>query len=127
MKCSGAAGAGSRTAGRVTPPAGPTRADPARHAVPLPSTLPSAPPSAPRGRALDLASLLCAFAGWPPLRFNGWTLLSLALLLLGVGFWLYMGTTYGNWSDVGVYAVGITLVAFGLIGTLASIARPRTV
>lgn len=59
------------------------------------------------------------------MRFNGWTLLSLALLVLGVAFWLYMSVTYGNATDVGVYAVGITLVGFGLLGTLVSLARPQ--
>lgn len=59
----------------------------------------------------------------PPMRFNGWTILSLLLLLVGIGFWLYMGLTYGNWTDVGVYAVGIVLVGFGLAGALVSLGR----
>lgn len=59
------------------------------------------------------------------MRFNGWTLLSLALLVLGVVFWLYMAATYGNATDVGVYAVGITLVAFGLAGTGVSLMLNR--
>lgn len=59
------------------------------------------------------------------MALNGWTVLSLALLLLGVAFWLYMGLTYGNWSDVGVYSVGITLIGFGAAGTLASMAAQR--
>lgn len=58
-----------------------------------------------------------------PMKFNGWTVLSLVVLLLGVAFWVYMGTTYGVWSDVGVYSVGITLVGFGAIGALASMSR----
>jgi hypothetical protein len=57
------------------------------------------------------------------MAFNGWTALSLLLLLLGVAFWLYMGLTYGNWTDVGVYSVGITLVGLGGIGALASMSR----
>ena len=57
------------------------------------------------------------------MAFNGWTALSLLLLLLGVAFWLYMGLTYGNWTDVGVYAVGATLIGFGVAGTLASMGR----
>jgi hypothetical protein len=57
------------------------------------------------------------------MRFNGWTILSLFVLLVGVGFWLFMGATYGNWTDVGVYAVGIVLVGFGLAGTLVSLGR----
>ena len=54
------------------------------------------------------------------MKFNGWTLLSLALLVLGVAFWVWMGTTYNNWTDVGVYSVGVTLIGFGLVGALVS-------
>lgn len=57
------------------------------------------------------------------MRFNAWTALSLLVLLLGLGFWLYMGLNYDNWTDVGVYSVGITLVGFGLAGALASMGR----
>ncbi|HUR68749.1 MAG TPA: hypothetical protein VM370_05835 [Candidatus Thermoplasmatota archaeon] len=57
------------------------------------------------------------------MRFNAWTALSLLVLLLGIGFWLYMGTTYDNWGDVGVYSVGIVLVGLGVTGTLASLGR----
>lgn len=60
------------------------------------------------------------------MRANGWTALSLLVLLLGIGFWLYMGLTYGSWTDVGVYSVGIVLVGFGVAGTLASLATRRT-
>ena len=57
---------------------------------------------------------------------NGWTLFSVLLLVLGVAFWAWMGTTYGNWADVGVYSVGVTLVGFGLLGTLVSLKTART-
>lgn len=59
------------------------------------------------------------------MKFTAWTILSLALLLLGIGFWVYMGATFGNWGDVGVYAVGVTLIGFGLVGTLISLREPR--
>ena len=59
------------------------------------------------------------------MKFTAWTALSLVLLLLGVGFWVYMGSTYDNWSDVGVYSVGITLIGFGLVGALVSMLQPR--
>jgi hypothetical protein len=59
------------------------------------------------------------------MAFNRWTILSLAVLLLGVAFWLYMGLNYDNWTDVGVYAIGITLVGFGVAGALVSMAEPR--
>ena len=57
------------------------------------------------------------------MRANVWTILSVLVLLLGVAFWLYMGTTYSNWSDIGVYSVGVTLIGLGLAGALASMAR----
>ena len=59
------------------------------------------------------------------MKLNGWTILSLVVLLLGVAFWLYMGLTYGNWTDVGVYAIGITLIGFGVAGALVSLGEPR--
>ena len=59
------------------------------------------------------------------MAFNRWTILSLAVLLLGVAFWLYMGLNYDNWSDVGVYAIGIVLIGFGAVGALVSLAEPR--
>lgn len=57
------------------------------------------------------------------MRFNAWTALSVVVLLVGIGFWLYMGTTYDTWSDVGVYSVGITLVGLGVAGALVSMGR----
>lgn len=58
------------------------------------------------------------------MRFTVWTALSLVLLVLGVAFWAWMGTTYDNWSDVGVYSIGVTLVGFGLVGTFVSLMAP---
>lgn len=59
------------------------------------------------------------------MKFTGWTILSLALLVLGIAFWAYMGVTFDNWSDVGVYSVGVTLIGFGLVGTFVSMMEPR--
>jgi multidrug resistance efflux pump len=59
------------------------------------------------------------------MRFNGWTALSLILLLAGLAFWAYMGSTYHNWTDVGVYSVGVTLVGFGVIGAIVSLLRTQ--
>lgn len=57
------------------------------------------------------------------MRFTAWTALSLLVLLIGLGFWLYMGLNYGNWMDVGVYSVGVTLVGLGVAGALVSVGR----
>ena len=59
------------------------------------------------------------------MRFNAWTALSIAVLLLGIGLWLYIGSLNGGkFLDVGAYSVGITLVGLGAAGTLASMGRP---
>lgn len=59
------------------------------------------------------------------MALNRWTILSLVVLLLGVAYWLYMGVTYANWTDVGVYAIGITLIGFGAFGIFTSLADPK--
>lgn len=59
------------------------------------------------------------------MALNRWTVVSLAVLLLGVAFWLYMGVTFGNWTDVGVYSIGATMIGLGLFGALASLADPE--
>lgn len=61
------------------------------------------------------------------MRFTPWTILSLVLLVLGIAFWVWMGTTYDNWTDVGVYSIGVTLVGFGLVGTFVSLLAPARV
>jgi hypothetical protein len=38
------------------------------------------------------------------------------LIVLAVAFYLLWGFSYGYWTDNGVYAVTITLLAFGLAG-----------
>ena len=58
------------------------------------------------------------------MRFTLWTVLSLVLVVIGVAFWVWMGTTYDNWTDVGVYSIGVTLVGFGLVGTFVSLLAP---
>ena len=58
------------------------------------------------------------------MRFTLWTALSLLLVVIGVAFWSWMGSTYDNWKDVGVYSIGVTLVGFGLVGTFVSLLAP---
>lgn len=55
------------------------------------------------------------------MAFNGWSVLSILLLLVGVGFWLSMPSK----GDVGVYSMGIVLVGFGLVGLITSLVSPR--
>ena len=58
------------------------------------------------------------------MRFTLWTVLSLLLIVVGVAFWVWMGSTYDNWSDIGVYSIGVTFIGFGLVGTFVSLLAP---
>lgn len=46
------------------------------------------------------------------------------LLILGVAFYVWWGVSYQAWLDNGVYAVVITLVAFGLAGMWLALPNP---
>ena len=54
-------------------------------------------------------------------------LVSAVLLVSGIVFFLYMGASFGNWGDVGVFSVTATLVGFGLFGILAARTAPELV
>lgn len=58
-------------------------------------------------------------AGLPALH-RVWGPISILLLLLGVAWYLYFGTVWGRWGDVGVYSVGVMLLGFGAAGIFAS-------
>ncbi|MFW5945398.1 MAG: hypothetical protein ACOCSJ_00590 [Candidatus Natronoplasma sp.] len=52
---------------------------------------------------------------------SGRSILSLFYALLaGTGFAFYLSWSllYGTWTDIGVYAVSVVMVAFGLVGYL---------
>ncbi len=42
----------------------------------------------------------------------------LIVLFLGIAFYLSWSSMYNAWTDVGVYAITIIMVSFGLGGTL---------
>ncbi len=55
-------------------------------------------------------------------NFNAYTILSLLVLISGIGFYIIWGLRYGVWADIGVYALTIVLVLSGTIGTLITLA-----
>ena len=42
----------------------------------------------------------------------------LLVLLAGIAFYISWSAMYDAWTDVGVYGVSITLISFGIFGTL---------
>jgi len=53
-------------------------------------------------------------------KFNVFTILSILFLLAGIIHYLYWGTRYGIWYDIGIYSITIILVIPGIIGILLS-------
>ena len=50
-----------------------------------------------------------------------YTVLSLLLLIAGIGFYLYWGVRYGFGMDIGVYALTSLLLLAGLFGLILSL------
>jgi len=48
------------------------------------------------------------------------TILSVLLILVGIGLYLYWGVRYGVWYDIGIYSVTIVLLLAGVLGFLLS-------
>ena len=54
-------------------------------------------------------------------NFNIFTVLSVLFLLAGIIHYLYWGSRYGVWDDIGIYSLTIVLVIPGIIGILVSL------
>jgi len=54
-------------------------------------------------------------------KFNVFTLISLLLLIFGVGLYIYWGTRYNVWYDIGIYSVTSVFVISGIVGILLSL------
>ena len=54
-------------------------------------------------------------------NFNVYTILSILCLLGGLIHWIYWGTRYGEWTDVGIYSITIVLVLAGIVGLLVTL------
>ena len=54
-------------------------------------------------------------------NFNIYTVLSILFILGGIIHYIYWGSRYGEWVDIGIYSITIVLVISGIIGTLLSL------
>jgi len=49
-------------------------------------------------------------------NFNLFTILSILLIIAGLAHYIYWGTRYNVWTDIGIYSLTIVLVLPGIIG-----------
>lgn len=54
-------------------------------------------------------------------NFNIYTVLSILFLLAGLLHYIYWGTRYGVWDDIGIYSITIVLIIPGIVGILLSL------
>jgi len=54
-------------------------------------------------------------------NFNFWTVISLLTLIAGLSFWIFWGTRYNDWTDIGIYSITIVLVLPGIVGLIISL------
>jgi hypothetical protein len=54
-------------------------------------------------------------------NFNVFTILSILALLAGILFYIFWGTYYGIWYDIGIYSFTIVFVISGIIGLILSL------
>ena len=54
-------------------------------------------------------------------NFNIWTVLSLLALIAGISFWIFWGTRYNEWTDIGIYSITIVMVLPGILGLIISL------
>jgi len=56
-------------------------------------------------------------------NFNVFTILSILFLLAGILIYIYWGTRYEIWYDVGIYSLTIVFIIPGIIGLILSLMK----
>jgi hypothetical protein len=58
-------------------------------------------------------------------NFNILTIFSILVLLAGLLIYVYWGTRYGVWYDIGIYSLTIVFVIPGIIGIILSLIEKK--
>lgn len=54
-------------------------------------------------------------------NFSEYTILSIVFLLAGLLFYIYWGSRYGVWYDIGIYSITIVFILAGAVGLILSL------
>jgi hypothetical protein len=58
-------------------------------------------------------------------NFNIWTIICILVLLAGLIHYIYWGSRYGVWYDIGIYSITIFLVLPAAIGIFLSLMEKK--
>lgn len=54
-------------------------------------------------------------------NFSFFTVVGILMIIAGLLFWIYWGTRYGVWTDIGIYSITSVFLIAGIIGTIISL------
>ena len=60
-------------------------------------------------------------------NFNVFTILSILFLLAGILIYIYWGTRYEIWYDIGIYSLTIVFIIPGIIGLILSLMKKEEI
>ena len=49
------------------------------------------------------------------------TIIGILMVISGLLFWIYWGTKYGVWADIGIYSITSVFVIAGILATIISL------
>jgi hypothetical protein len=54
-------------------------------------------------------------------NFSFFTIIGILMIFAGLLFWIYWGTRYGVWTDIGIYSITSVFIIAGIVGTIISL------
>jgi hypothetical protein len=54
-------------------------------------------------------------------NFSFFTIIGILMVIAGLLFWIYWGTRYGVWTDIGIYSITSVFVIAGILATIISL------
>jgi hypothetical protein len=54
-------------------------------------------------------------------NFSFFTIVGILMIIAGLLIWIYWGTRYGVWTDIGIYSLTSVLIIAGIVGTIISL------
>ena len=54
-------------------------------------------------------------------NFSFFTIVGILMIIAGLLLWIYWGTNYVVWTDIGIYSITIVLIIAGIVGTIISL------
>ncbi len=59
------------------------------------------------------------------IKWNAKLVFSIAVMVVGILYYLLWNIKYGAWTDIGIYSATILFVSLGILGSLYSLAEAK--